>query len=185
MIVNWSMLTVFRVDWSRLYSEEQRLRGMQCYICILDLQQCPNHLGKTNAFDWRKSLLAGGSQCSCYLIFFFGKKVGVKTFELQTGEIICVNDRRVDCWVGWIDLAFCSDSAFFCQRIHVFGLWWGVFSCCPFNSLHGVYVEGVVHLQWVRNGNKSWHGTADFFSTVLHIQLSVFLYLLKIFGFLF
>lgn len=30
------------------------------------------------------------------------KKVRVKTFQMQTAEIVCVNDRRVDCWGGWI-----------------------------------------------------------------------------------
>lgn len=30
------------------------------------------------------------------------KKVVVKTFQLETGEMICVNDRRIDCWGGWI-----------------------------------------------------------------------------------
>lgn len=37
-----------------------------------------------------------------------------------------------------------------------------------------VFVEEVVHLKWVGNGNKSWHRTADFFSAVLHAQLSNF-----------
>lgn len=72
--------------------------------CILVLQKCSNRPGKTNAFDWRKSLLARGSQCLCCLISFFRKKkkVRVKTFQMQTGEMICVNGRRVDCWGGWI-----------------------------------------------------------------------------------
>lgn len=132
--------------------------------CILVFQKCSNCPGKTNAFDWRKSLLARGSQCLCCLISFFRKKktLRVKTFQMQTGETICVNGRRVDCWGGWIWPSVLILPFF--AKGSVFGLWWCVFSCCPFNSLHGVYVEEVVHLKWVRNGNKST-GTVQLISS--------------------
>lgn len=34
--------------------------------------------------------------------FDFKKKVAVKAFQLETGEMVRVSERRIDCWGGWI-----------------------------------------------------------------------------------
>lgn len=73
-----------------------------------------------------------------------------------------------------MDLAFCSDPAFFSQVSPCFLGSDEVCSVAVPVAVCSVFVEEVVHLKWVGNGNKSWHRAASFSSEVLHTQLSFF-----------
>lgn len=73
-----------------------------------------------------------------------------------------------------MDLASCSASAFFLPEDPWFLDCDEVCLVAVLVAVCSVFVEEVVHLKWVGNGNKSWHRTADFFSAVLHAQLSNF-----------
>lgn len=86
--------------------------------------------------------------------------------------MICVSDRRIDCWGGWIwpsvlILPFFPKDPCFLDSAEVCSVAVPVTVC-------SVLVGEVVHLKWAGNGNKSWHRAADFCSAVLHTHLSFF-----------
>lgn len=133
---------------------------------VLVLQKCSSNARITNWFGWSKIPLAGVSQCSFCLTSFFDLKQWLRPSSWRLNNYVWWYTNWL---LGWMDLSLFWFCFFLCQRIHVFGLCWGVFSCCPCTSLLSVCVEEAVHLEWVRNRNKSWHCTADFCSAAYSV----------------